>query len=209
LAGVGVFVAPDIVLTTAGLHPSESYGPNFGHDKDEIVFLTVKPYGSNRSYKTKVIVRKPGGHDLMLLKVEGYRSPKFFRLTTKVEGGERVTILAVRVTKSQFFGEEIFTPQKVSGYIPDAKLLDDFWDIRQSILFRPPLEINKDEGAPIINSEGKVIGVFVGQNLRFRNIVTGEKTPVFGVAERVDSVIPYLQKIRLQKIRQSQSRRGR
>jgi len=182
--GTGFFVAPDLVLTAAHLHPDGTYDVNFGYSEDDIVFLTVKPYGSDKSYKTEVIVKGPAEHDLMLLKVYGYRSPKFFRLTTKVKEREKVMVLAGRMVKSQVSDEEVFVPQKLVGFIVNTKL-EDFWGVKEPIILPlisfVPTVWNGASGSPLLNSKGEVIGVVVGRS-----------TPALAVAEPVYPILPYL-----------------
>jgi len=184
--GTGFFVAPDLVLTAAHLHPEGTYDVKFGYDDDDVVFLTLKPYGSDKSYKTEVVIKGPDEHDLMLLRVYGYRSPKFFELTTKIKEGEKIVVLAGRMIRSQFDEKEVFSPQKLTGFVVVTNY-EDFWGVKEPTITRlisfTPTVWGGASGSPLLNSKGKVIGVVVGRT-----------TPTLAVAEPVYPIIPYLPK---------------
>lgn len=156
--GTGAFVAPNIVLTAAHLHPDGTY--DLPKD-NEVKVIYVKPADGD-FYLTQVLCRAPDNRDLMVLKVLGYRSKVWFRLG-RVKAGEAITILAGRKVGDD---EQDVHKTLVKGFIISDRFPMEWGVDRPAVYFMlafQPLLWGGASGSPVLNKRGELVGVVVGR----------------------------------------------
>lgn len=156
--GNGVFVAPNLVLTAGHLRPV----PLMGEDpawldrlNTSAIRLVVRPYSSQDFYLVSVVYSDPV-HDIMLLRVLGYRSAHWVSVGKPSLGKAEVSgFFAARGVRERFtIAAHIFIIR-----LPLRWGVEDM-DLVQVIGFNPTV-MPGTSGSPLIQ-RGKVVGIVVG-----------------------------------------------
>lgn len=156
--GNGVFVSPNLVLTAGHLRPIPLPDDDpVTEDRltNSVIRIVVRPATEDNFYLVSIVYSDPV-HDIMLLRVLGYKSPCWVRIGKPSLGSaEVVGVFAGRGVRERFH---------IAAHIFILKL-PIRWGLEETELvyvigFNPTV-MNGTSGSPVIQ-KGKVVGIVVG-----------------------------------------------